>query len=381
MPDEISVPPTPGSVKSFCSKKSVRFRSGHSIIGNAQSHTSPIIIPSNSAPSLSMVNISSTPVFETISKDEENLGLTARPPDMLQVHIPSTPSPKITNRPQLRLKLDDKIGTIPALPTPMPGTNLPLEDPFDDQAATLVSENLISNISGGRVASDQGYIADMEGSEEVNDTSALRMSQTRISYAHSTFDPPPANKKMSKTGTSLVSDSGEESPSNSASRAQKALRRIHAFPPEFKMQSSRPRLPSEMLHDPDIKRSDGSEAQKGLLVSSSEEISLEHQHGRDHTRIVEDIEFSVDLFRCKMPDMPPSVKQATIPHSILDKPSSDEIEEAETSIAPCILQPRGNQVHPATNTFCPPPRPVESALRGIENADPAGSEEPIEVCI
>ena len=381
MPDAASIPPTPGSAKSIYSKKSVRFRSGHFIIGNTQSHTSPIAIPNNSPPSLSMVNISSTPVFDTTSADEKDLGLTARPREIVPVHIPLRPSPENTNRPQLSLKFNDDIGITSALPTPMPGTNLPLEDPFDDKAATLVPENPISKISAGRTASDQGYIADMENTTEVNVINAALMSQPRISDAQSTIGHSPPNKKLSTTGSSsLVGDSGEDSPSDSPSRAQRALRRMHAFPPKFKMQPSMSKLPSEMPQYADVKQSHGNKAQQELLLSRTDDTNLEHQYARDHTNFVEDSEFGVDLFRCKTPDRDTSGELATITHATPDWPSLDEIEGANAFIAHKILGTQGNQVHSAANPFYPTARLVGSALRGVENADPAHYEGPSKVC-
>jgi hypothetical protein len=378
MPDAASTPSTPHSAKSVCCKKSVTFRSGHSIIGNTLSHTSPIAIPRNSPPSLSMVNISSTPVFDTTSAEEKDLGLTARPQETVPVHIVSRPSPQNTSRSELSLKLDDEIGITSALPTPMPGTNLPFDDLFDDAAATLIAENPISKISAGRIASDQGYIADKESTTQVNDIDDAHMSQTRISCAQSTIDPSPADKKSSITGsTSLVNDSGENSPSNSPSRAQRALRRMHAFPPKFKM---RPRLPSEMPQYPDDKRSDGNEVQQEPMISRNEDDNLAHESGRDDINIVEDSEFGVDLFRCKTPNRDPAVELATITHAIHGRPSSDEIEKANASIALEVLGTQGSRVQSAASPSFSTPQRVGPALRGVENADPVHFEESTKVC-
>jgi hypothetical protein len=221
----------------------------------------------------------------------------------------------------------------------------------------------------------------MESTKEVNDINAARISQTRISCAQSTIGPSPENKKLSTTGTSpLVGDSAEDSPCDSPTRAQRALRRMHAFPPKFKMQPSISRLPSEMPQYPDVKRSDSNETQQELLTSGTEDTNLEHHYGRDDANLVENSEFGVDLFRCKTPDRDPSVEQITITHAIIDRPSLDEIEETNASIALEILGTRGNQVHSAANPICSIPRPVGSAVKGTENAEPAHSEEFIKVC-
>ena len=129
-------PETPSSTKSASSRKSVRFRSNHSVIDGQ--HASPISIPDQTPLLLPTLNIAHNSLMLGGMTNDDVLGLTARPPRSLpgtaltapsQHEIntgldvaPESPSPR--NREQ-----------ISSLLTPMPGTNLPLEDPFDDIAA------------------------------------------------------------------------------------------------------------------------------------------------------------------------------------------------------------------------------------------------------
>jgi hypothetical protein len=118
------VPTTPRSARSASSKKSVRFRFGHTVIEGQHEPdrtSSPIAIPQFS-PSLPDLNVSKSPLLQL---DSGLYGLTARPPSSLHLRVPGPES-----SPQsMTVEPSDPIS---ALPTPMPGTNLPLEDPFND---------------------------------------------------------------------------------------------------------------------------------------------------------------------------------------------------------------------------------------------------------
>lgn len=107
-----------GSPLSSPSKKSVRFRAGHTEMDKKAA--SSITIP-ESSPKLPKLNIPHTPLFPAV--------LTARPSPSKKPTLGTggaISSPE--ERPAQRSIPDSPI---PELPTPMPGTNLPLNDPFE----------------------------------------------------------------------------------------------------------------------------------------------------------------------------------------------------------------------------------------------------------
>ena len=394
MPQEALIPPTPGSAKSISSRKSVRFRSGHSVIGSVRPQSSPITIPIKTPPSLPMVNISSTPVFEITSDEEKNLGQIAGAPQNLSLHVPSACPLKKTSRPQFSIETEDTAAIIQALTTPMPGTNLPLEDPFDDNAVASHSDHLTSRIPTCPIGSEQGYICDHESNTEMTEVQMTGVPPTIKCAAQSMLAPSPEQKVSTKPGTSsLVRDYQEQSSNNSPLAAQRTLRRANALPLTFKQQISTSRLPSETQYDADIEPSDGSEAQKETI----KDIAVKHES--DET-MMEDSQFGVDLFRCKTHNQLRSRASGTIPCLTLKNPSSAEVEELafpsaagseasmhsadyagkasigfEASAAPDTLETKQKQGRLNSINLRPKPR-----SENTEDADPALSREPSKVC-
>ncbi len=403
MPHEASVPPTPSSAKSISSKKSVRFRSGHSVIGNVHPHSSPITIPIKYPPSLAMVNISSTPMFDKTSDEEKDLGQTARPPETLPSHIPAGPSLKRTNRPQPSLEMKGKSSIVPALPTPMPGTNLPLEDPFDDAAATLHSEQPTSRIFTGQIVSDQGYISDEESNAERNDNKTACVPRTRIPSSKIAFDTSPEqeNSTTSNAPPFVPSDRCESS-KKSPSATQRTFRRTKALPLASNDQSGVPRLPSETQYDADAEPSDGSDGQKEPIKGVT--ARLHHHQGSHVADSAEDGEFGADLVRCKTPEYLRTAQQGHIPRLTVKKPSSDETEDAEffvsagteaamkyadhaekglIKIGICSasddLEMRRQRERLRSINLCPTLQSVGPTFGDVENVDPASLREPTKV--
>ena len=264
---EVLIPPTPSSAKSICSKKSVRFRSGHSVIGNVHQQSSPIAIPKKTHHSLLMINIPSTPAFQTNSDDEKSLGQTARNLEKLSSLVSSESSPEHSNRPQLSLKVEGAINCVPGLPTPMPGTNLPLEDPFNDTAVALRSEqptNVTPTIS---TCLDQGYVSDEESNAVTDVINVARVRHPKMLTAQSTFDPSLGTKKSTEPVTSSL-----------AHDHRRALLSTKDLPLVTQGQSTILR-PPETQYDADAERSDGSEAQKEPPVSPlSQRVHSRKQH-------------------------------------------------------------------------------------------------------
>jgi hypothetical protein len=400
MSHEPSVPPTPGSAKSISSKKSVRFRSGHSVIDNVHAYSSPITIPIKSPPSLAMVNISSTPVFDIASDEEKGLAQTARPPETQPPHILSGPSPENANRPHLSLEIEDNFSIAQALPTPMPGTNLPLDDPFDDAAAALCSEHSTSRIFTVQAVSDQKYHSDEERNAETNNLETVRMSRTRVAPAQINFESSPESTHFPQSKASTpVPEDGDESARDRFPVGQRTLRRTKALPLTLDEQSSISRLPSETQYDADTEPSDGSDAQKGPFKSVA--IRLQHQQVSHETEVSGDGEFGADLVRCKSPDQLRFALQGAVPRLTLKKPSSDETEEFASSLSagseaakqytdyaekdlagietPCAsdLLETTRQREPLTSiNILPTLRPGNSGFQGIENGGAASSREP-----
>jgi hypothetical protein len=400
MPHEPSVPPTPGSARSISSKKSVRFRSGHSVIGNVHVHSSPITIPIKSPPSLAMVNISSTPVFDATSDEEKNLGQTARPPETLPPPILSGPSPENANRPQLSLEVEDNFSIAQALPTPMPGTNLPLDDPFDDAAAALCLEHPTSRIFTGQAVSDQKYYSDEDKNTDTNKMETVRIYRTRMTTTQINLESSPQSTHFPQPNslTPVLGD-GDESARDRFPVGQRTLRRTKALPLTLDEPSSISRLPSETQYDADTEPSDGSDAQKEQVKSVA--VRLQHQQVSHETEVSEDGEFGADLVRCKTPDQPRFALQGAVPRLTLKKPSSDETEEfasslstgsdavmqyadypekglagVETPSTSDLLETTRQRERLASINLRPTLRPGDSGLEGIESGDAARPREP-----
>ncbi|KKY17450.1 hypothetical protein UCRPC4_g05592 [Phaeomoniella chlamydospora] len=125
------------SPQSQLSRKSVRFRSRHSVLETqkvAIDHSSPVDIPQGNAPLLPALNISRI-TFTAVTTGQEEGPQTARPP-MTPILAPTEGDGSLSS---VEHFLSDSPAkslfsntTNSALPTPMPGTNLPLEDPFED---------------------------------------------------------------------------------------------------------------------------------------------------------------------------------------------------------------------------------------------------------
>jgi hypothetical protein len=326
LPHEASVPPTPGSAKSISSKKSVRFRSGHSVIGHMDSQSSPITIPTKSPPSLPMMNISNIAMFETTPDEEKNLGQTARPPETMPSHVPSGPSPRKSSRPGLCIETGNLSSPIQALPTPMPGTNLSLEDPFDDAAATLHPPQLTSNLLMAQVGSDKGYITDEESNAETHGIKTAANYQTESSSGQGS--PHSLVQKNNSTDcmvSPLNSDQKGQSANSSPSPAQRTLRRMKPLPSNIQMQLCIPRLPSETQYDADCEPSDSGGAQQQPIDGMPSK--LERRSGGHDKDTDQDSQFGADLVRCKTPVSQRPEPNDLVPRLTLRKPSSNETEE------------------------------------------------------
>jgi hypothetical protein len=331
--DQPQEPPTPTSIKSILSKKSVRFRSSHSVIDHMHRNSSPISIPTKSPPSLAMVDISNTPMFDTSSDEEKNLGQTARPSDLAPVHTLPSPPPRKTSRPQLDLgELDARLTGVPALPTPMPGTNLPLEDPFDDAAAALHSDHQLSK---GLFCSDQVYISDEESGGEASDID-IRVSHDAATNKSLKGDPSSIKVSMqfednSKATTTPLTSPSPGSSNGSPLTGQRTLRRMKNIPTTLNTSSLMLRMPSEAQYDADAERSDGSEAPKKTATSSVAQLQSHQISFEDETD--QDSQIGDELVSCKTQDHDRKATKMAVPRLTLKKPSSDETEDGLSAVS------------------------------------------------
>jgi hypothetical protein len=359
MPHDASGPPTPNSAKSFCSKKSVRFRSGHSVIGNVRPHSSPIIIPTKSPPSLSMVNISSTPVFETTVDENKDLGQTARPPETLPLYIPLSPSPGKTSPPYFSFKIEDKAGSVAALPTPMPGTNLPLEDPFDDAARAALRSDDTTIVQSDLKGSDLGYIS-YEKSNAESDLRIETIPTTEMSSAQDVNDPAGENNETPGFYAFRVERDYCNGTSNiSPSAPQRTLRRTKALHLPSKEQLNTLGWPSESQYDADAEPSDGSDTQNKSIESVAAKIKHPYESlVTDHNG---SSELGVNLARCKTPLRQRSATPGAVPRLTLERASSNETEESASS----ILTDRKEMIQSAGS--------ADKNLIGVETSLPSGT--------
>jgi hypothetical protein len=393
LPHEVvAAPSTPKSVKSISSKKSVRFRSGHSVIGNVLSHTSPITIPTKSPPSLSMVDIPNTPMFDTLSDEEKDIGKTARPPDSLLSHIPAGPSPRRTSRPQLSLDMEDVTCSVQALPTPMPGTNMPLEDPFDDAAAVLHPKSSASNILTSHAGSETGCLSNEESNVETHETRTV----SRPPYA-ATSDSP--QSKVS----GLIPDLHEDPGGTNSCAPQRTLRHTKVLPFSSQPQSSFSRSSSETQYDADGEPSEDSEEQK----ETTNRVATRTQHASEsHDKdIDQESQFGVDLVRCKTPNIQHSAPEPVLPRFTVTKPSSDETDgfpisvssgseavmqsadhakkelmDFQTCSASDVLDNQDSLGPSSSVNFGPTLRAISATCEGIEDVEPGCLIEPVKVC-
>lgn len=144
--------------KSCSSRKSVRFRSSNSFISHHERlHSSPISIQSGCAPLLPLIDLPSYALLvdETLLENDaerSNLGKTGHPPSSTHNYLhldDDSRADSPAKKPEARFDVPG------ALWTPMPGTNLPLEDPFDDLAATNepLIEPILSDVVPNRAGS------------------------------------------------------------------------------------------------------------------------------------------------------------------------------------------------------------------------------------
>ena len=116
-------------------KKSVRFRAGNSV-AKAEPRSSPIDIP-KPTPSLPPVQLATTPLLQCFAKIPTDPIPTARP-QKLQVLKSSAEFREAITAAQYSATLQDfeptdTIQSPPSNPpTPLPGTNAPMDDPFDE---------------------------------------------------------------------------------------------------------------------------------------------------------------------------------------------------------------------------------------------------------
>ena len=136
------------SPKSQTSRKSARFRGCLSISGADIQHSSPIAIPMDEPPILPDMNFSNSALIDIEGGPLPPIIQTARPSPTLVLGQTST---SLSGAADLHLNASpaksflsnaDSIG----LPTPMPGTNLPLDDPFDDVHVLASSQSVDNNV-------------------------------------------------------------------------------------------------------------------------------------------------------------------------------------------------------------------------------------------
>lgn len=344
-------------------------------------------------------------MFEETSDEEMNHGQTARPLDKLPTHIPFDRSPEKNNRLSLSLELQDNIGIVPAIPTPLPGTNIPLEDPFDDAAAAaaLRSGHAANGILTRATGADRGYILNGESCMEWADFETAHITRKRVSSVQKTSISAPESKSYpTSNGPPASPDGRYDSSSNSPSVAPKTLQHIQALPLTSKEQASISRLPSETQYDADTERSDGSEAQKEPM--NIMDVEPQHQGERKESDILDDSEFGAALVRCKTPDLVQSGTQGTVRRPSLKKSSPSESEEVtssiyagseavmqfvgdeekrlmsiETPFAADILRTEEEQEYFTCIDLSPKLQCVQPSFEGMENVDWINSRAPTKV--
>ncbi|KAL2444403.1 hypothetical protein ABEF95_016534 [Exophiala dermatitidis] len=118
-------------------RKSVRFRPGTSIIG-LQPKSSPIDIP-KATPALPPVRLATTPLQQCLKSDQPDLVPTARPTETpilkssatFRLAIAATDPADILKDVERNERVGGPVG-LDGLPTPFPGTNVPIDNPFED---------------------------------------------------------------------------------------------------------------------------------------------------------------------------------------------------------------------------------------------------------
>ena len=128
--------------KSPSPRKSIRFRSRLQRSPTKIEHSSPIDIPTQDFPVLPRINVSGIALSDAVVAAVANPNLTARPPPFLDIQYPEDANNKVQTRP-VENPRDRIVDQHPDsnLPTPMPGTNLPLEDPFSSAVIFEVHGN------------------------------------------------------------------------------------------------------------------------------------------------------------------------------------------------------------------------------------------------
>lgn len=395
MPHVPSVPLTPTSAKSVSSKKSVRFRSGHSVILNAHSNSSPISIPVKSPPSLSMVDIPSTSLFELTSDKPRDLERPAKPAESPSSNILPDPFFTEPNRSILPRKLEEEFFDVGKLRSPIPGTDSPLGDPFDDAAAALYFDNQKAKVSTVQTTSDRDYISDEGSNADMNGTGSACTRPSKIASAQGVTDCSLANVDTQKFNQpDVAEDSHDLSLNSSVSPVEIVTRRTKTSIPTLEEQLIMSRLPSETQYDADAEVSDGGE----LKREPTKNVDAKFQYRQEiHQMVINEHNASdANIVRPSTWGALSSARNATVPCATLEKPSLGKTEEVpvhlsagsegvvhsadraergliENKMSPAsdILVARRQQKHLTSTSLGPELPPFEPSFRGIANAEQA----------
>lgn len=382
---EAVAPHTPISVKSISSKKSVRFRSGHSVIGNVLPQSSPIASPTRSPPSLPMVDISNTPMFEEISKEEENYGQKARLPETLLPNMPSGLSPRKSSPPQLFTNLEDATYGARTLPTPMPGTNLPLEDPFQDPVPALRHGPSPGNVHVSEGGPSTHYLPE-ESNAASDNTNIAGTDRMENCSAHSK---PPSYSDTKKSSPSEVSQSVPDSHDGSSnSSPHRTLRRMKPLYDGSPGISSFCKLTPEIESGADAEASEDIETQKKKIS----DVALEGGYHSENCdiEIDRDSQSGSDLVRCETPEMQQVAVLAEIPILRVRGPSSDESVESSSSYPSASGRATRQENRPIIGqTSCASdlsekenfPKHMFGIDEDVEDVEPHSLIEPSKVCL
>lgn len=248
---------------------------------------------------------------------------TAKPIDPQQSHLSTCPTPPQATRQSMSLEIERNFGIIQALPSPMPGSNMPLDDPFDDAAAALFrSEHSATKASTRESCLSKHHLSDKHNKAAMDELRTTPDAQMGVSSTQVTYDSSPENDVSKQSA--ITSRNSDQSTNNSPSPCPRTLRRTKVIPLIPNEQSSIPKSQSESQHGANMENSDCLDAKPESTKGTT--ITLQQPDESYETRLSEDCEFGADLFRCKTLAETRSAVRGRVPILTFNKPSSDETD-------------------------------------------------------
>lgn len=317
---EVPMSLTPWSPKTF-SKKSVRFRSGDSVINHAQPQGSPILAHSMRPPSLSLADLPSMRLFDNDSEEFEIFSQTAGNQSDQPFHVPSPSSLEETNQTCFP-EIETKYSLVNLFSESNLDDCLCGEDSFYDPAPASRRECSSCRHSTFELYSGKDYVSDDEGNTGSKKGKAARI-RGKESHVQSTRDLFSDRSELSTSSEhSLALKNRDDVSRNSHQDARRRCGLTILVSPTLETPKVLQRAISETQYDADNEPepSDSREAQNESLEVNS--VQLDYNSRRIYARSTGESDFGSDLVRSEKPAQVGVVSQDKQPEAGSFEPGS-----------------------------------------------------------